>query len=71
MHVDVDKLITLIHRRSDEIEQSVAGTGYLSRTVIGVCTFLIDNEGDLELLSSKQKLTFERFILPLLNVPRR
>ena len=71
MHADLDKLSTLIHKRADEIESSVAGTGYLARTVIGVCTFLIDNEGDLDLLSAKQKLTFERFILPLLNAPRR
>lgn len=71
MHVDLDKLSTLKHKRAAEIEKSVVGTGYLARTVIGVCTFLIDNEGDLELLSAKQKLTFERFILPLLNAPRR
>jgi hypothetical protein len=71
MHIDLDALSTLKHKRADEIEKSVAGTGYLARTVIGVCTFLIDNEGDLDLLSSKQKLTFERFILPLLNTPRR
>ena len=67
MHVDLDKLSNLIHKRADEIEKSVAGTGYLQRTVIGVCTFLLDNEGDLDLLSAKQKLTFERFLLPLLD----
>lgn len=71
MHVDLDKLSTLKHKRTDEIEQIVAGTGYLARTVIGVCTFLIDNEGDLDLLSARQKLTFERFIQPLLDAPRR
>ena len=71
MHTNLDKLSTLIHKRADEIEQSVAGTGYLARTVIGVCTYLIDNEGDLDLLSARQKLTFERFIKPLLYAPRR
>ena len=71
MYVDLDKLSTLIHKRSDEIEKSVAGTGYLARTVIGVGTYLLDNEGDVDLLSAKQKLTFEKFILPLLNAPRR
>ncbi len=71
MHVDLNKLNTLIHKRSDEIERSVAGTGYLTRTVMGVCTYLMDNEGDVELLSAKQKLTFERFIKPLLDTPRR
>jgi len=71
MHVDLNKLSTLIHKRADEIEKSVVGTGYLARTVMGVCTFLMDNEGDVELLSAKQKLTFERFIKPLLDTPRR
>jgi hypothetical protein len=71
MHVDLVKLNTLIHKRADEIEKSVAGTGYLARTIIGVGTYLLDNEGDLDLLSAKQKLTFERFILPLLEVRRR
>jgi len=61
----------LIHKRSDEIEKIVAGTGYLARTVIGVGTFLLDNEGDIDLLSSKQKVVFEKFLLPLLNAPRR
>ena len=71
MNVDLDKLSTLIHKRADEIERSVAGTGYLARTVIGVGTYLLDNEGDLELLSAKQTLTFERFLLPLMETPRR
>lgn len=71
MHVDLHKLNTLIHKRANEIEKSVAGTGYLVRTVLGVCTYLMDNEGDVELLSSKQKLTYERFIKPLLDAPRR
>jgi len=71
MNVDLNKLNTLIHKRVAEIDKSVAGTGYLTRTVIGVCTFLIDNEGDLDLLSAKQMLTFERFIKPLLDTPRR
>ena len=71
MHVELDKLSNLIHKRADDIERSVAGTGYLARTVIGVCTYLIDNEGDLDLLSAKQKLTFERLIKPLLDRPRR
>lgn len=71
MHVDLDLLKNLIHKRSDEIEKSVAGTGYIARTVIGVGTFLLDNEGDTELLSAKQKVTFERFLRPLLDQPRR
>ena len=71
MHVDLDRLNTLIHKRTDEIEKIVTGSGYLPRTVIGVGTFLLDNEGDVDLLSAKQRVTFERFILPLLEKPRR
>lgn len=70
MHVDLNQMKTLIHRRADEIDKIVAGTGYLPRTVIGVGTFLLDNEGDVELLSAKQKVVFEKFLLPLLRAPR-
>ena len=71
MHVDMTATKNLLSKRSDEIEKSVAGTGYLAKTVIGVGTFLLDNEGDIDLLSAKQKVVFEKFIQPLLNKPRR
>ncbi len=71
MQVDLALLKNLISKRSHEIEKSVAGTGYLARTVIGVGTFLLDNEGDIDLLSAKQKLTYEKFIKPLLDSPRK
>jgi hypothetical protein len=71
MNVDVALLRNLISKRSDEIEKSVAGTGYIAKTVIGVGTFLLDNEGDFDLMTAKQKVVFEKFLLPLLNVPRR
>ena len=71
MNVDLNLLKNLISKRSDEIEKIVVGTGYLARTVIGVGTFLLDNEGDLDLLSAKQKVIFEKFIQPLLAAPRR
>lgn len=71
MHVDRQQLRNLISKRSDEIEKMVEGTGYLPRTVIGVGMFLLDNEGDVELLSAKQWVTFERFIKPLLELPSR
>ena len=66
MHVDLTLLKHLLSKRGDEIQKSVAGTGYLAKTVIGVGTFLLDNEGDVDLLSAKQKATYERFIEPLL-----
>ena len=71
MKVDLALLNNLLSKRSDEIEQSVAGTGYLAKTVIGVGTFLLDNEGDIDLLSAKQRATFEKFLKPLLDAPRR
>lgn len=71
MNMDMAALKTLLHKRSDEIEKSVSGTGYLAKTVIGVGTFLLDNEGDIDLLSAKQRVIFDKFITPLLNKPRR
>lgn len=69
MDSDLRQLRALINTRKEEIEQAVAGTGYLARTVLGVATFLLDNEGNLELLSSRQRTTFDRFIQPLLDRP--
>lgn len=71
MSVDVELLKTLIHKRGAEIDKIVAGTGYLAKTVNGVGTFLLDNEGDIDLLSAKQKVVFDKFIVPLLAKPRR
>lgn len=71
LYINVKKLSDLIHKRADLIEKSVATTGYLARTVIGVGTFLLDNEGDVTLLSAKQKVVFEKFLLPLLDQPTR
>jgi hypothetical protein len=67
MYVDLNQLRTLITKHSDAIDQSVAGTGYLARTVIGVATYLLDNEGDLELLTARQRATFDRFLAPLMQ----
>ncbi len=36
MNVVLDVMKNLISKRGDEIEKSVAGTGYLVKTVIGV-----------------------------------
>ena len=66
MELDLDVLSHLISKRIDKIEQIVVGTGYLPKTVIGVGTFLLDNEGDIDLLTAKQKVTFDRFLKPLL-----
>lgn len=71
MEVDLRQLRNLLNKRKDEIERSVEGTGYLARTVIGVGTFLLDNEGNLDLLSAKQLATFEKFLKPLLELPPR
>ena len=67
MEIDLYRLKTLLSKRADEIERVVAGTGYLARTVIGVGTFLLDNEGDLDLLTANQRVTFDRFLAPLLK----
>ena len=67
MKVDLPPLRYLLSKRTAEIQRSVTGTGYLAKTVIGVGTFLLDNEGNVDLLTAKQKATFEKFILPLLG----
>jgi hypothetical protein len=71
MDIDKRQLRNLIGKRRDEIERTVEGTGYLARTVIGVGTFLLDNECNVDLLSSKQLATFDRFIKPLLELPEQ
>lgn len=71
MELDLDLLRKLLSKRIDEIEKCVAGTGYLAKTVTGVATFLLDNEGDIDLLSPKQLVIFEKFIKPLLEKTRR
>jgi hypothetical protein len=67
MEIDLGLLKNLLNKRTGEINKSVAGTGYLARTVIGVGTFLLDNNGDTGLLTAKQQVTFERFLKPLLE----
>ncbi len=69
MEIDLKKLRILITKQRDEVERAVKGTGYLARTVVGVGTFLLDNEGDFDLLSAKQLATFERFLKPLMERP--
>ena len=72
MDIDLDALSHLIRKRTDEIEKLVSGTGYLVRTVVGVGTFLLDHDGNVDLLTAKQQVTFERFLKPLLDAsPRR
>ena len=71
MNVDLKLMKKVLSKRSDEIEESVAGTGYLAKTVIGVGTFLLDNEGDYELLTANQKVVFDKFLKPLLDQQRR
>jgi hypothetical protein len=69
MEVDLRQLHNLLSKRADEIEKIVAGTGYLLKTVTGVATFLLDHEGDLDLLTAKQRVVFDSFIAPLLAGP--
>lgn len=71
MELDLHQLRNLLSKRKHEIEQIVDGTGYLAKTVTGVGTFLLDNEGNVDLLSAKQLATFEKFLKPLLELPPR
>lgn len=67
MEVDLKQLRNVLSKRTRELEQNIAGTGYLLKTVVGVGTFILDNEGNLDLLTANQRATFEKFIQPLLN----
>ncbi|MCD4689534.1 MAG: hypothetical protein K8R55_09415 [Desulfuromonadaceae bacterium] len=67
MEIDLDLLKDLINNRIADIEQIVDGTGYLPRTVLGLGTFLLDHDGNLDLLTAKQQVTFEKFLKPLLE----
>ncbi|HIJ96788.1 MAG TPA: hypothetical protein HPP94_13835 [Desulfuromonadales bacterium] len=69
MVINLKKLRNLLSKQRDEIERAVEGTGYLARTVIGVGTFLLDNEGNVDLLSAKQLVVFDKFLKPLLERP--
>ena len=71
MDLDLKLLQHLISKRIDKIEEIVAGTGYLPKTVIGVGTFLLDNEGNIDLLTANQQVTFEKFLKPLLEETRQ
>jgi hypothetical protein len=71
MEVDLKKLRSLLDSSPEAIENIVSGTGYLPKTVIGVATFLLDNEGNLDLLTAKQLNTYERFIKPLLDAAQK
>jgi len=71
MELDLRRLRHLLTKRTDEIDTIVAGTGYLTKTVAGVGTFLLDNEGNLDLLTAKQLATYEKFLKPLLELESR
>lgn len=71
MEIDMRLLRHLLDSRPRDIEKSVAGTGYLPKTVMGVGTFLLDNEGNYDLLTAKQQVVFEKFLKPLLDDLRR
>lgn len=70
MELNMKLLAYLTGKGAPYIEAAVSQSKYLPRTVIGVGTYLLDNEGDVDLLTSKQKLTFDTFLKPLLfDVP--
>jgi hypothetical protein len=70
MELNLDLLAYLIGKGARHIEEAVEGTGYLPKTVIGVGTYLLDIDGNVDLLTAKQKVTFDRFLRPLMfDVP--
>jgi hypothetical protein len=70
--VDLELLEYLCHKGAHYIEEAVAGAQHLPKTVIGVGTFLLDRDGNVDLLTARQQVTYETFLRPLLfDVPCR
>ena len=70
--IDLDLLYYLCHKGERHIAAAVQGSEFYPKTVIGVGTFLLDRDGNVDLLTAKQQVTYRRFLEPLLfNVPCR
>ena len=70
MEIDLELLAYLCKKGAHHIEKAVAGAQHLPKTVIGVGTFLLDRDGNVDLLTGKQQVTYETFLKPLLfDVP--
>ena len=70
MDPDLDLLDFLCHKGAHYIEAAVAGAQHHPRTVVGVGIFLLDHDGNVDLLTAKQRVTYDRFLRPLLfDVP--
>ena len=66
MEIDLELLDYLCHKGVHHIEAAVKGHQHLPRTVVGVGTFLLDQDGNVDLLTAKQLVTFDKFLKPLL-----
>lgn len=66
MEIDRNLLTYLIGKGARHIEAAVKGTTFLPKTVIGVGTYLLDIEEDIDLLTARQRRIFETFLQPLL-----
>lgn len=64
--IDLDLLNYLCHKGAHHIEAAVRGHQHLPRTVIGVGLFLLDHDGNVDLLTAKQQVTYNTFLRPLL-----
>lgn len=70
MDPDLDLLDYLCHKGVNYIEAAVAGAQHHPRTVVGVGIFLLDHDGNIDLLTAKQRVTYDKFLRPLLfDVP--
>ncbi|MHB8708470.1 MAG: hypothetical protein ACYC9I_06310 [Desulfuromonadales bacterium] len=70
MDPDLDLLDYLCHKGAHYIEAAVAGEQHHPRTVVGVGIFLLDHDGNIDLLTAKQRVTYDKFLRPLLfDVP--
>lgn len=64
--IDLDLLAYLCKKGERHIEAAVRGSEFHPKTVIGVGTFLLDRDGNVDLMTPKQLVTYQRFLEPLL-----
>ena len=68
--MDLEVLKYIVDNNSEYIEQRVDETKYDPATAVNIGKLILEKDGDIGILSDKQKFYFQKFIEPLIeNVP--
>lgn len=65
--MNVSVLTYIIENLPEEIERNAQRASYDYSIALGVAKFIIHNDGNISILSDKQKFYYEKFIKPLLE----